>query len=193
MLGSLRGKILGRTLPDQILLEIDGIGYRVTVGKLSMKNFYENFHEGSEVLVYVSHQVREDSETLYGFLEVKDRDAFELLLKVHKVGPSMSMEILDNFNLEQLQEIVMKKDLVSLTSISGVGKATAERLLTELKNKLNIDDTAYADKPSSNDVRQALLELGYTNLEIRNVIGELPNDLETPELLKQALNILSGK
>lgn len=145
-------------------------------------------------MVFVSHQVREDSETLYGFLKLRDREAFELLLKVHKVGPAMAMEILDSYNLEQLQEVVLKKDLAALTSISGVGKTTAERLLTELRNKLDIPDISYSDTTPSttSDVRQALLELGYLNSDIRDVLQELPDDLDTQELLKQALNLLSG-
>ena len=193
MIGSLRGTLIGKTDLDssQILIEVDGVGYRVILGKNTITDLSPI---GSETTVYVSHQVREDSETLYGFIDLKDRDTFELLLKIHKVGPSMALEILDNFNLEQLQGIVLKKDLDSLTNISGIGKTTAERLLNELKNKLDISDIAFEEVPTTtSDARKALLELGYSNSEIREVFQEMPQKLETQEIIRQALLRLSKK
>ncbi len=201
MIGSLRGTLLQVLTAEnpELLLEVEGVGYRVSVGRSAISQMSSYLGDGgAEVFLYVSHQVREDSETLYGFLDPRDREAFETLLKIHKVGPALAMDILDSYSMKQLQEIVIRKDLDALTSISGVGKTTAERLLTELKNKLDVEDfitpegkDGETDSPSQiGDVRKALLELGYSNAEIRDVFGELSTDLDTEELLKQSLALL---
>ncbi len=193
MIGSLRGSIIGISYLEnpQLLLEVDGVGYRISVGKSAISQIGE---EGSEILVYISHQVREDSEVLYGFMDIKDRDTFEILLKIHKIGPALAKDILDCYSLEQLEDITLHQDIEALTSISGVGKTTAERLLTELKNKLNVTDLpidAPKAAPGVSDVRKALLELGYSNTEIRTALKDLSSDLQSHELLKQALAILA--
>ncbi len=193
MIGSLRGNIIGISYLEnpQILLEVDGIGYRISVGKSAVSQLDE---EGSEILLYISHQIREDSEILYGFIDIKDRDTFEILLKIHKVGPALAKDILDCYGLEQLEDITLRQDVEALTSISGVGKTTAERLLTELKNKLSVSDLPIDTPkatPGVSDVKKALLELGYSNAEIRTVLKDLPSDLESQELLKQALALLA--
>ncbi len=196
MIGYIRGTLISKTLSEstEMLIDVSGVGYRVTLGKGAISNLVP---KGGEITVYTSHQVREDSETLYGFIEEEDRNAFELLLKIHKVGPAMAMEILDSYNLEQLQAIVASADINSLTAISGIGKTTAERLLTELKNKLKVEQfkATYEDSGVTGEVIMALQQLGFSGAEIKNALQEIAKNekadsMGQEEMLKEALGFL---
>jgi Holliday junction DNA helicase RuvA len=150
--------------------------------------------------MYVYEHLREDAHTLYAFLERDERNSFETLIATHGIGPSMAMAILAIHSPRSLVDIVVTGDLASLTLVPGVGRKTAERLLVELKGRLDmpmLDDSREQLGGSSPatanvvaDVREALAGLGYGNDEIRDVLRQLPVSESAEQLLRQALNSL---
>lgn len=181
------------------MLEIAGIGYRVTVSPETAVALGE---PGQEVLLHIHHHIREDAQTLYGFVTPEERRTFEALLSAHGVGPALAMAILSVHRPEALAAILATDDIDALCLIPGVGKKTATRLLVELKSRLDIGDVTTAvaagepagEQPSDarSVVRQALGELGYSAEEIRSAIAALPPGDDSSALLKAALRHLAS-
>lgn len=192
MIGSLRGKVLERNSDSTALIEVAGIGYLVHVTPRTLAELEPT----SSAFMYVYEHLREDAHTLFAFLERDERNSFETLIATHGIGPSMAMAILAIHSPRSLVDIVATGDLASLTLVPGVGRKTAERLLVELKGRLNmpiLDDTREQPGGSSfvvADVREALAGLGYGNDEIRDVLRQLPVSESAEQLLRQALNLL---
>ena len=199
MIGSLRGRLLERG-DAEVLVEVGGIGYRVTVTPSTAVTLGDL---GDEVFVHVHHHVREDAQLLYGFATRDERVAFEALLGAHGVGPALALAILSVHSPESLRRTLADDDLASLCLVPGVGKKTAARLLIELKTRLDvpdlhdgppvtvIDGVVAPSRSSRVDVRDALVGLGYGPDEIRSVLADLPDDGDTSLLLKQALQRLA--
>jgi Holliday junction DNA helicase RuvA len=201
MIGSLRGELLDRGA-DEVLLEVAGIGYRVTVAPTTVVSLGE---VGDTVFVWTHHHVREDAETLYGFGSRDERITFEALLGAHGVGPALALAILSVHSPSALSRILMDDDVAALCLVPGVGKKTAARLLVELKSRLDIPDSGVVPTVAGNngsgaaagaaspagsaraDVRSALAELGYSADEIRAATAALPDDGDSAELLRAAL------
>lgn len=195
MIGSLRGTLIERDEQSELLVEVAGVGYRVLVSPATAASLGTT---GSEVFIYTHHVVREDSETLYGFISVDERTVFETLISVHGVGPSLALAILSVHSPVELQSIVVRDDLPALCLVPGVGRKTAARLVIELKNKLDIVSSEVPPSPepgsatsSHDDVRVALENLGYGIEEIHAVLSALPRDGDAATLLKDALRQLA--
>ena len=200
MIGSLRGTLLDRALTGEILIEVNGVGYRVQAGPATSARLGD---VGGEVFAWVHHHVREDADTLYGFASKDERDAFEALLGAHGVGPALAMAILSVHPPVNLARVLADDDVAALCLVPGVGKKTAQRLLIELKTKLDIPlgdgvPGIGGDAPAPGtamavraDVRDALAELGYLPEEIAEATRELPEG-DAGVLLKEALRRLAG-
>lgn len=210
MIGSLRGTVLERRA-GEVLLEVGGVGYRV---QLVASAFNRLPSGGGELFVYVHHHIREDLQSLYGFLTAAERDCFESLISAHGVGPSLAMAILAVHRPDQLVQVLADGDVAALCLVPGVGKKTAARLLVELRAKLDVDtflaNGGLPDGPvttaagASNGVvvldspravvRQALAELGYGIDEIRSALDGLDDAVAADEsvLLRAALQRLAG-
>ena len=193
MIGSLRGIVLERTGDGEVLLEVAGIGYRVLVSPRVLGELEPT----TTAFLYVHHHVREDAELLYGFLGRDERLTFELLLKANGVGPALAMAILATHTPSALRDIVATADIGSLCLVSGVGRKTAERLVIELRNRLDLPEGVSASlvglgatSSAVVDVREALVQLGYSNDEIREAMRELPVGADAPTLLREALRLL---
>ena len=192
MIGSLRGKVLERNSDGTALIEVSGIGYLVHVTPRTLAELEPT----SSAFMYVYEHLREDAHTLYAFLERDERGSFETLIATHGIGPAMAMSILAVHSPRSLVDIVATADLASLTLVPGVGRKTAERLLVELKGRLNLpflDDSRELSSGSSSavaDVREALAGLGYGNDEIRDALRQLPASESPEQLLRLALNTL---
>jgi len=192
MIGSLRGKVLERNSDGTALIEVAGIGYLVHVTPRTLAELEPT----SSAFMYIYEHLREDAHTMYGFLERDERASFQILIATHGIGPAMAMAILAIHSPGSLVDIVATGDLASLTLVPGVGRKTAERLLVELKGRLNtptIDGSREHPSGSSlaiADVREALAGLGYGNDEIRDVLRLLPASDSAEQLLRQALNSL---
>jgi len=195
MIGSLRGVVIERNQDLTVLLEVGGVGYLIHVTPRTLGELEPT----SQAFVYVHQHIREDAQTLYGFLDRDERRTFEILIATHGVGPNMAMSILATHTPRALIDIVATNDHGALTLVSGVGRKTAERLLIELKGRMNLPvmDTPQGEQAQSHravtDVREALTGLGYSNEEIRDVLRELSATDTAENLLRQALNALGVK
>ena len=193
MIGSLRGVVIERNQDSTVLLEVGGVGYLIHVTPRTLGELEPT----SQAFVYVHQHIREDAQTLYGFLDRDERHTFEILIATHGVGPNMAMSILATHTPRALIDIVATNDHGALTLVSGVGRKTAERLLIELKGRMNLPvmDTPQGEQThrAVTDVREALTGLGYSNEEIRDVLRELSATDTAENLLRQALNALGVK
>jgi holliday junction DNA helicase RuvA len=162
MIAHLRGRILSKR-PGQVVVEAGGVGYDVTI---SVPTFTALLAEGTEAALHIHTQVREDLIALFGFIEPDEKRLFERLITVSGVGPKLAVTILSGLNPEMTVNAIRGHDHAMLTRIPGVGKKLAERLVVELKDKL--EDLAIAAPashvsagPAADDVLSALTNLGY--------------------------------
>src|ERR1700751_3526746 len=195
MIGSLRGKLIEKR-PNQILVDINGVGYQVQI-PLSTFASLGALHTETSLLIHT--HVREDQLTLYGFVTARERQCFELLISASGVGPSLALKILSGMGVEDLVPAIRKGDLAQLVLIPGVGKKTAERIVVELRDKLAVVEVRETGKPSTrpqleSDVASALANLGYDARSIDRAIEKADAargaDFET--LLRAALQILGN-
>jgi holliday junction DNA helicase RuvA len=195
MIGSLRGKLTEKR-PNQILLDVGGVGYQVQI-PLSTFASLGALHDEATLLIHT--HVREDQLALYGFLTAREKQCFELLISASGVGPSLALKILSGMGLEELIPAIRKGDLVQLVRIPGVGRKTAERIVVELRDKLAAVDVAEAEKPVTrsqleSDVASALVNLGY---DVRSVEKAVEKSRASANgnfeaLLRAALQILGN-
>ena len=192
MIGSLRGVVLDRLPPAEVLLEVAGVGYRVTVtpGVLAAGTL------GQRLLLHVHTHVREDAIVLYGFSGADERRCFEALLGAHGVGPALAMAILSALSPDTLRRAVATDDADALTAVPGVGRKTAARLLLELQSRLDLPAEELSVVASGAgphaEVRAALAGLGYGADEVRDVLRSLPEAGSVEELLTSALRQMAG-
>jgi Holliday junction DNA helicase RuvA len=187
------GRITGTLIekhPPQIVVDVAGVGYELDV---SMTTFFNLPALGEEVSLHTQLVVREDAHLLFGFGAENERRAFRELIKVSGIGAKTALAVLSGLSVDDLASAVVAQEVGRLVRVPGVGKKTAERLLLELKGKL---DYAVAALPgaavrASDDVRQALLALGYNNKEANLAIKQLPAGLSVSEAIRQALKLLS--
>lgn len=195
MIGSLRGTLLARG-DGEILVEVGGVGYRIVVAPATTIAVGEI---GDDVFVHVHHHIREDAQVLYGFTSAEERRCFEALIGTHGIGPALALAILSVHDPVALARLVADEDVAALCLVPGVGKKTAQRLLVELASRLDVPSGTGSPGPSASagedsvrgDVREALAGLGYGDDEIASVLGDLPDEGDTSELLKVALKRLA--
>jgi Holliday junction DNA helicase RuvA len=187
--------VLERTLSGEVLVEVAGVGYRVLVPVGAIPEL----EPGANVFLFTHQHVRDDALVLYGFLTRDERDTFEALITASGVGPKLALAILSVHSPPSLRRCLAEDDLDSLVAVPGVGKRTAQRLLVDLKARLEMPDvdlTAVAGSAAPNaraEVRDALVGLGYGNDEVRDVFGQLGEDGTVEELLREALRLLAGR
>ncbi len=156
---------------------MNGIGYKVICPVLVL----DSARVGEEIFLNTYTHVREDILALYGFLTVDDLALFELLISVSGVGPKAAVNILSAADSEKIKSAIRKQDPGILYSVSGIGKKTAEKIVVELKNKLGATNDLYAPSSETEDLYQALSELGFKPSEINAAISSLSDDLDTTE------------
>lgn len=191
MIGSLRGRVLERISDQQVLIEVHGVGYVVSVTPRTLAELEPT----TETFLHVHHHIREENQTLFGFLSRDERVTFQMLVSAHGVGPTLALAVLATHEPGTLMEIIAAQDIAALTLVPGVGKKTAERLLVELKNRvLHLDSLTGASgslsSSSSADVRQALSNLGYSEAEIREAMRRIDTNASSSDLLREALRVL---
>jgi holliday junction DNA helicase RuvA len=194
MIGSIRGRVLDRIPPGEVLVEVAGVGYRALVPPMVLAGA----HPGDEVLLHTHLHVREDALTLYGFATRDERACFEALIGAHGVGPALALAILSVHSPDGLRRAVADGDTDALCLVPGVGKKTATRLLIELQTRLHVPDLDLAAPTNGNggpapraEVREALVQLGYGPDEVRDVLRQLPDEGDVETLLRDALQRLA--
>src|SRR6058998_785094 len=196
MIGQLRGR-LAEKRPNQVLIDVGGVGYVVQV-PLSAYAALGELH--AEVTLLIHTHVREDALALYGFVSAREKHFFELLLGASGVGPSLALKILSGMSVEELVPAIRTGDVARLTKIPGVGRKTAERMVVELKDKLEAVTVAEEKLPASKagveaDVVSALTNLGYDGRTAESAVAEGQRSVGTAsfeKLLKAALQELSA-
>lgn len=196
MIGSLRGVVLDRLPKGEVLLEVGGVGYRLAVTPSTLAGL----GLGEPAFLHVHTHVREDALVLYGFASRDERVTFEALIGAHGVGPALALAILSAMTPAALHRAILTDDAEGLTTIPGVGKKTAARLLLELKARLDLPESelvavgpaASAGALARSEVRAALAGLGYGPDEVRAAVRELPEEGPVEDLLKAALKTLAS-
>lgn len=195
MIGLLRGKLIDKR-PNQVLIEVGGVGYQVQI-PLSTFAALGSLHQETTLLIYT--HVREDQLALYGFLTVREKHCFELLISASGVGPSLALRILSGMSVEELVPAIRKGDLVQLVRIPGVGRKTAERMVLELRDKLAQIDVPETGKPATrsqmeSDVASALVNLGYDQRSAERAIEQAraAANGNFEQLFRESLQILGS-
>jgi holliday junction DNA helicase RuvA len=197
MIGQLRGRLIDKR-SNQVLVDVGGVGYIVQV-PLSTYAALEELH--TEVTLLIHTHVREDTLSLYGFLSSREKHLFEMLLSASGVGPSLALKILSGMSVEELVPAIRGSDLARLTKIPGVGRKTAERMVVELKDKLD-GVTVAVERPAASspagidaDVVSALVNLGYEARAAENAVAEARSEssgANFEKLLRASLQTLSA-
>jgi Holliday junction DNA helicase RuvA len=194
MIGSLRGTVLERFTPSTVLIEVAGVGYLCSVTTAT----FAELEPTVSVFLHVHHHIREDAQTLFGFSSRVERDTFNILIATHGIGPAMAMAILSTYSPTALVTVVTSGDTQALTVVPGVGKKTAERLMIELKSRLNLEGISAVDaygsvQSAAADVREALTALGYGPEEIREAMRQLTTADDAETMLRDALAMLGAR
>jgi Holliday junction DNA helicase RuvA len=207
MIGLLRGPVVLRTGECEVIVDVAGVGYRVTVTPSAAATLVAGGAE-QEATLFVHTHVREDAIVLYGFVHDDERRCFEVLLGSHGVGPALALAIMAMLSPAALSTAVLEDDLDTLCTVPGVGRKTAARLLIELKSRLDLPDLsldaasavlaggdplARASRTSRAEARAALSELGYGPDEIRGALDGLRDDVGVEEMLRLALRELASR
>jgi Holliday junction DNA helicase RuvA len=194
MIGRITGILLERN-PPQLLVDVAGVGYEIDV---PMSTFYGLPAIGEKLSLHTHFIVREDGHFLYGFATRDERATFRQLLKISGIGAKMALAILSGLTVAELAQAVARQEPERLVKIPGIGKKTAERLLLELRGKLDHNlsastRSALADAESNgkNDILNALLALGYNEREADRARKSLPEDVAVGEGIRLALRQLA--
>jgi len=192
MIGHLKGNIISAK-PTKLLIDVNGIGYLVNI---SISTF-EKISDQSTVSLFIHTNVKEDSITLFGFYAEAEKEMFELLISVNGIGPKIALSILSGIRIDELKNAILNADLSRISAVPGIGRKTAERLVLELKNKVDqIKEDGDTSIPFSlkNEAVLALSTLGYNN----NISEKIVRDILTAEpessiedLIKKALGKLN--
>lgn len=194
MIGKLKGR-LDELKPTELILDVNGVGYSLSIPFTT----YEKIQKQKEISLYVYTLHKEDQLKLFGFFSFQEKQLFSLLLNISGIGPTMALSILSGVEIEMLVEAVKSDNPSILTRIPGIGKNKAEKLIFELKRKINLieaDITAFPKQPSlRNEAVEALVSLGFDELRssktIEDIIKKSP-DITIENIIKNALINLSS-
>ena len=199
MISQITGKLISLN-EGFVIIELGGLGLKVNMSTSAIRNFKLN-----EIISLVTHMhVREDALDLFGFINESGKKLFLMLISISGIGPKLGMTILSGIEPEKLKNCIIAGDVKTLTSISGVGAKTAKRIIIELKDKFSkVDDENLGfndDKNSEiiNNILNALISLGYSEIESKKVIEKLSllnsdqNNKRIEILIKEALDLLNA-
>ncbi|MBX2867099.1 MAG: Holliday junction branch migration protein RuvA [Acidiferrobacterales bacterium] len=202
MIGFLRGVLLQKQ-PPHIVLDVHGVGYEL---EAPMATFYDLPEEQSETSLYTHLVVREDAQLLFGFSDRSQRELFRSLLKVNGVGPRVGLAILSTLSASQFVQCVKQQDAMTLTSVPGIGKKTAERMLIDMRDRIegiDVEDIRSSDssgKPLESyqdpvgDAIGALVALGYRQADANRAVKAVEEQsAERDDLIRNALQMLSKR
>ncbi len=195
MIGSLIGLIKDKK-PSLVLLEVNGVGYEVHI---PLSTSFQLPNNGESTFILTHLVIRDDQHTLYGFATEEERKLFRTLIKISGVGAKMALTILSGINVNGFVQSVINEDVDTLVHLPGIGKKTAERLIVEMKDKIqDVADSSELQGSTASDnnmlleARNALVNLGYKSSEARKILDKIDTTgLEVEELLRQALKSLN--
>lgn len=189
--------------PSNALLDVNGVGYSI---RISAGCFSKLPQIGDTVQLYTSFVVRENSQTLYGFMSSKERDVFEVLLNVSGIGPKLALSLVGHMTLTDLQNAISRSDYRVISRVPGIGKKTAERLVVEMRDKLpnmfsktpsdySIPVASDPKSQMTQDIMGALVNLGYTQAKAQQAAQKTLEDFSENEnlakLIRESLKFVS--
>ena len=188
MISQINGHLI-EIIGNTIVVDVGGIGYELELTTTALDNLPPI---SSDLILYTHFVVREDAQLLYGFSTLSEREVFRSLIRINGVGPKLALSILSSISITQLAKCVVDNDPAVLTQVPGVGRKTAERLLVDLKNKLDQDllkqvplqDTN--DRDAIHEAEVALVGLGYKNGEAKKAVRDVYSAGATSEFLIKA-------
>lgn len=195
MIGYLSGKIISKK-PTKIIIDVGGVGYLVNI---SISTF-EKLADKEEASLYTYLSVKEDSLDLYGFYTVAEKEMFELLISVSGIGPKTAQSILSGIQIDDLKEALKSGNISRIISVPGIGRKTAERMMVELRDKVDslaesIEGISFSTSNVRTDAIAALVNLGYNqkvaDRAVRAVTDKNPN-ISIEDLVKEALSVLNN-
>jgi Holliday junction DNA helicase RuvA len=191
MIGSLRGRLAAKQAP-QVVIECSGVGYEV---ETPMSTFLDLPQIGADIYLYTHLLVREDAQILYGFSTEDERLMFRTLLKVNRVGAKLALGILSAMSTNDFRRCVEYEDTTAMSKIPGVGKKTAERLIIEMRDRIDIAAPGggkaaplSAEASARSEAADALVALGYKPKEVNNLLEKLDiEDKSAEDIIRLAL------
>ena len=194
MIGSLRGTLTWKQAPT-VIIECSGVGYDV---ETPMSTFFELPAVGSEVFLFAHLLVREDAQILYGFATESERAMFRTLLKVRGVGARIALAILSAMSVGDFNRCIEYEDTTALSKIPGIGKKTAERLIVEMRDRIDATTGNGAtpitlEQGAKSEAVDALIALGYKPAEVNRLIAKLDiEDKSSEDMIRLALRQAAG-
>src|SRR3989338_11001217 len=186
MIGSIKGKIVLKT-DKYLIVEANGVGYKISVSPDTLSKVKKE-----ECFFFIHTHVREDAIDLYGFLGREELEFFEMLINVSGIGPKGALSILGIASLDTLRKAISTGDTTYLTKISGIGRKTAEKIVIELRDKID-EKKSGASLQGELDAMEALRSLGYSQNEIREALKKVDPESGINAKIKEALKILGNK
>ncbi len=187
MIGSIKGKIILKTTKF-LIVETNNIGYKISVSSETLAKIQKE----KEVFLFIHTHVREDILDLYGFLNHQELEFFEMLLNVSGIGPRSALAILSIATIETLRTAISTNDTTYLTKISGIGRKTAEKIVIELRDKVD-KELEGSSLQIELDSLEALKSLGYSQKQAREALKKVSLEGDTNTKIREALKILGGK
>lgn len=196
MIVHLNGTLVSKDV-SSLVIECGGVGYEVFI---PLSTFDRLPAEGTKLKLFTHHDVREDAETLYGFATSSERELFEMVTSVSGVGPKIALAVLSGFTSGNLQLAISQGDAKRLATVKGVGKKTAERIVVELRDKINpikalADATSVSDETQGKVLRDAMLALSalgfseeISRAKVQAALAANPELKDTSAVIKAALN-----
>ena len=193
MITYIKGRLIEKT-PTKIIVESNGIGYEINISL----NTYERIPDEENIKIYTYLQRKEDADILFGFSEESERGIFQQLISISGIGPSTARTILSSISPKEIQDAVWSEDVDRIKSIKGIGLKTAQRLIIELKDKVELFDKKDLDLSGKNyDIKKeallALSVLGFNKSKSEKIVSKIyfeNKEIELQELIKQSLNKL---
>lgn len=188
MLAYLKGAIIKTLPPNEVIINTNGVGYKVGVGEQAVARY----KQGDEVELYTHLVVRETSQELYGFTEFESLQMLEMLIEISGIGPKMAMAVLSVATPNEIKNAVATGNIELFRSVSGIGKKNAGRIILEMRSKLESLDEIDIITVEGDDVIEALQNLGYSRSEIGMALKTVDREGTTEEQIKEALRLLGG-
>lgn len=192
MIAFLTGTVAAKTA-SHALLDVGGVGFKLAMSTSSLAALPA---EGDEVTIFTHLHVREDELSLFGFESQEERALFEQLITVSGVGPKVALALLSSLRPDAMRQALAREDVALLSSVPGIGKKTAQRLIIELKDRLDLPDLAGggagAEPGAVAAARDALLSMGFSPGEASVALRDVPEGASAEECLKIALKALGG-
>lgn len=193
MITHIRGKLIEKN-PTYAIIETNGIGYFLNISL----NTFSQLPNNESVFLYTYLSVKEDSQTLFGFIDKTEREIFKLLISVSGVGPSIARTMLSSMSTDEIQHAIANDDVATIQSVKGIGAKTAQRLLVDLRDKISKtyivdEDSVVLNNTNKNEALSALEVLGFAKKQSEKIIDKIlkeDNTLTVAQLIKKALKNL---